>query len=77
MLYWHTGIPRMWGRLMRRKKLPTRLLRRARDRHSIAQAFQGFESPLPRACLLSWVPLIVPRLLITGPQSEERGDDHE
>jgi len=62
---------------MRSKTLPAQLLRRALDRHGIAQAFQGFESPLPLACLLSWVPLIGPRLLITGPQSEEMGDDHE
>jgi hypothetical protein len=32
---------------------------------------------LPLAGLLSWVPLIVPGLLLTGPQSEERVDDHE
>src|SRR5215831_13627055 len=47
------------------------------DGDRIAQAFQGFESPLPLACLLSWVPLIVPGLLITGPRSEKMVDDHK
>src|SRR5262249_50160448 len=35
------------------------------------------ESPLPFACLLSRVILIVPRLLIRGPQREKMVDDHE
>jgi len=43
----------------------------------IAQAFEDFESPCAFACLLSRVLLIVPRLLIRGPQREEMGDDHE
>ena len=42
-----------------------------------AQAFEGFESPLPFACLLSRVLLIVPRLLIRGPPREKMVDDHE
>ena len=53
------------------------LLRRAFDGNRIAQAFQGFDRPLPLACLLSRVPLIVSGLLITRPQSEEMVDDHE
>src|SRR5215471_11037950 len=57
--------------------MPAQRLRRTFDSNCIAQAFQGFDCPLPLACLLSWVPLIVPRLLITGPQSEEMVDDHE
>ena len=60
-----------------RDATPARRLRGTLDRDRIAQAFQGFDSPLPLACLLSRVPLIVPRLLITGPQSEEMVDDHE
>ena len=61
----------------RREETPARRLRRTFDGDRIAQAFQGFDRPVPLACLLSWVPLIVPGLLITGPQSEEMVDDHE
>jgi len=59
-----------------RRRLARRL-RRTFDGDRIAQAFQGFDRPLPFACLLSRVPLIVPRLLITGPLRKEVVDDHE
>ena len=52
-------------------------LRGTLNRDRIAQAFEGFESPLPLACLLFWVPLIVSRLLITGPRGKEMVADHE
>jgi hypothetical protein len=57
--------------------MPAQQLRGTLNRDRIAQAFEGFESPLPLACLLFWVPLIVPRLLITGPRGKEMVDDHE
>src|SRR4030095_8002828 len=57
--------------------MPAWQLRGTFDRDRIAQAVQGFDRPLPLACLLSWVPLIVPGLLITGPQSQEMVDDHQ
>ena len=53
------------------------LLRRVFDGDRLAQAFQGFDRPLPLAGLLSRVPLIVPGLLLTRPQSEQMVDDHE
>ena len=61
----------------RKDALPAPLLRRALNDHGIAEAFQGFDRPLPLAYLLSRIPLIVPRLLITAPRSEKVVDDHE
>ena len=47
------------------------------DGHRIAQTFQGLDGPLPLSCLLLRVTVIIPRLLITAPHSEEVIDDHE
>jgi hypothetical protein len=60
-----------------RDETPAWQLRSTLDRDCIAQAFQGFDSPLPLACLLFRIPLLVPGLLITGPRSEEMVDEHE
>ena len=49
----------------------------ARSGDRIAQAFEGFESPLPSRASCLRVILIVPRLLIRGPQREKMVDDHE
>jgi hypothetical protein len=54
--------------------MPARQLRGPLDRDRIAQAFQGLDGPLPLACLLFWVTVILSRLLITGPRSEEMVD---
>ena len=61
----------------RKDALPAPLLRRALDDHGIAEAFQGFDRPLPLAYLLFRVPVIIPRLLITAPRSKEVIDDHK
>src|SRR5215475_14046174 len=58
--------------------MPTSTLSGEAERPQVAGAvIEAFESPLPFACLLSWVILIVPRLLIRGPQREKMVDDHE
>src|SRR5262249_13354229 len=43
----------------------------------IAQSFHGLDGPLPLACLLFRVTVIIPRLLITAPRREEVIDDHK
>ena len=56
---------------------PARQLRGTLKDDRIAKAFEGFESPLPIARLLSRVILIVPSLLLRCPQREKMVDDHE
>src|SRR4029450_5336282 len=54
-----------------------RRLRRTFDGDRRAQTFQGLDGPLPLTCLLFRMIVIIPRLLIAAPRSEEVVDDHE